>query len=211
MDEFWESSFKDKQEMWGMTPTETAYRALNLFEKKGVKNILIPGFGYGRNAVPFLNRGIEVTGIEISQTAIHLAQERLGDRARVHHGSVNSMPFDEELYDGIFCYALLHLLSKSERLKFIESCYKQLNANGYMVFVTLSKKDGRYNVGDEIARDTFKSKHGVELFFYDLNSIYADFGQYGLVDAKEVFEPEINLNGKPSQCFWFLFCKKGCL
>lgn len=80
-----------------------------------------------------------------------------------------------------------------------------------MVFVTLSKKDGRYNVGDEIARDTFKSMHGVELFVYDLKSINADFGQYGLVYAKEVFETEINLNGKPPKCFWFLCCKKGCL
>lgn len=44
-----------------------------------VKNILIPGIGYGRNAQVFRENGMSVTGIEISQTAIDLAKKHFGD------------------------------------------------------------------------------------------------------------------------------------
>ncbi len=58
----------------------------------------------------------------------------------MYHGSVNDMPFDNNLYDGIFGHALLHLLNKHEREKFIKDCYNQLKPGGYMVFTTVSKK-----------------------------------------------------------------------
>lgn len=51
----------------------------------------------------------------------------------MYHGSVNEMPFDNKLYDGIFSHALLHLLNGQEREKFIEDCYNQLKPGGYMV------------------------------------------------------------------------------
>lgn len=141
--EFWESSFRKKQEMWGWEPADSAKMALDLFQKNGIKNILIPGFGYGRNAVVFLDQQIKVTGIEISETAIELAHQHLGDSIKVYHGATSSMPFDQESYDGIYCYALLHLLDATEREKLLADCYQQLSYGGYMVFVT---KIGRAHV-----------------------------------------------------------------
>ena len=117
------------------------------------------------------------------------------------------MPFDQELYDGIFSYALIHLLGPKERTKLIADCYNQLITNGYMVFVTISKKDFRYGEGLEISKDTFEKKIGVTLYFYDSESIHADFGNYGLVDAKEISEPTKG-GDKPSQRFWYIVCKK---
>jgi 2-polyprenyl-3-methyl-5-hydroxy-6-metoxy-1,4-benzoquinol methylase len=74
MAEFWETSFKDKQEMWGWEPADSAIETLELFKKHGLNEILIPGFGYGRNAKIFTEEGLKVTGIEISETAIGLAK-----------------------------------------------------------------------------------------------------------------------------------------
>ena len=45
------------------------------------------------------------------------------------------MPFDGNKYDGIFCYALIHLLDSKERKKLIQDCYNQLTENGFMVFL----------------------------------------------------------------------------
>ncbi len=72
MTEFWESSFRDKQEMWGFEPADCALTTLELFKEQGFTKILIPGFGYGRNASVFTENGFNVTGIEISETAIEL-------------------------------------------------------------------------------------------------------------------------------------------
>ncbi|WP_258538893.1 hypothetical protein [Flagellimonas abyssi] len=50
MTEFWETAFRDKQEMWGMEPAKSAELTKTFFVENSVKNILIPGIGYGRNA-----------------------------------------------------------------------------------------------------------------------------------------------------------------
>ena len=73
--EFWESSFIEKQTMWGFEPTESAILTKDFFVENNVKDILVPGIGYGRNAKVFIENSINVTGIEISKTAIDLARE----------------------------------------------------------------------------------------------------------------------------------------
>jgi SAM-dependent methyltransferase len=208
MTEFWETNFRDKQEMWGWEPADSAIDALELFKKYGLNKILIPGFGYGRNARIFNDQGFKVTGIEISETAIDLAQKHFGDSIKVYHGSVGSMPFGQELYDGIFCYSLIHLLNEKERVKLIEDCYNQLKPNGYMVFVAISKMDIRYKKGVEVSRDTFEPWPGLTLYFYDSDSIQSDFGNYGLMNAEIMNEPKVSKKDKPPQRFWFIVCKK---
>lgn len=54
MAEFWEEAFKEKQEMWGFEPSASTLLANDLFMEQDVKNILIPGIGYGRNAQIFI-------------------------------------------------------------------------------------------------------------------------------------------------------------
>ncbi len=208
MTEFWEASFKNKQEMWGWEPADSAITTMELFKKYGLNKILIPGFGYGRNAKIFLDNGFNITGIEISETAIELAQNHFGDSIKVYHGSVSSMPFDQELYDGIFSYSLIHLLNKKDRIKLIEDCYNQLKPNGLMVFVTISKMDFRYGQGKEISKDTFEPWTGLTLYFYDSNSIEIEFGQFGLIKAEEINEPTIIVNDKPLQKFSLIMCRK---
>jgi SAM-dependent methyltransferase len=208
MTEFWETSFRDKQEMWGWEPADSAIGTLELFKKYGLNKILIPGFGYGRNAKIFTDDGYKVTGIEISETAIELSKKHYGDNIKVYHGSVSSMPFDQELYDGIFCYGLIHLLSAKERLKLIDDCYNQLRPNGYMVFVAISKMDTKYGEGKEIFKDTFETPHGVNLFFYDSDSVETEFGNYGLIEAEEINEPAKNIENQLSRRFWQIICRK---
>ncbi|MCD8740980.1 class I SAM-dependent methyltransferase [Mucilaginibacter roseus] len=208
MAEFWEKSFQDKQEMWGWEPADSVAETVELFKRNGLNKILIPGFGYGRNAKPFYDNGFNVTGIEISETAIDLAKNHFGESVKIHHGPVGSMPFDQELYNGVFCYSLIHLLGPAERSKLIAECYQQLETNGYMVFITISKNDPRYREGEIVDKDTIRKSYGVTLYFYDPESIQADFGDYGLIEAREITEPKENLGNKPTQRFWYIVCKK---
>ena len=208
MAEFWESSFIEKQTMWGFDPADAAITTAEMFKRNGLSKVLIPGFGYGRNAKIFIDNGLDVTGIEISSTAIELARKHYGDNLNVFHGSVGDMPFNQELYDGIFCYALIHLLNKRERTKFIKDCYNQLSSDGYMVIIAVSKGSPMYGKGIKLSKDRFKTAHGVNLFFYDEESIEKEFGRYGLMEAKEISEPAIPIGDRPSQKFWQITCIK---
>ncbi len=204
MNEFWESAFKSNDIMWGESPTDNAKNVLGLLQKNKIKSVLIPGFGYGRNARVFYDNGFNVTGIEISKTAIDRARKYFGSDVTIHYGSVTDMPFDKARYESIYCYSLIHLLDKADRMKLIEDCYLQLVPNGIMVFVALSANDKRFGVGDEVGKNTFHSTHGLNLYFYDEASVKEEFGDYNIIDLKEINEPEEN----PNERHWMIVCKK---
>lgn len=188
MTEFWEDAFKDKQEMWGLAPAKSAVLTKDFFVGQQVKSVLIPGIGYGRNAQIFMDNGMTVTGIEISQTAIDLAGKHFGNDLTIYHGTVAEMPFDNKLYDGIFCYGLIYLLDKQERKKLIKDCFNQLTENGFMIFTTITKAARTYGQGTLISKDRFEMFGGVKIFFYDKETIEEEFGNTGLFEVTEVAE-----------------------
>lgn len=188
MTDFWEESFKDKQEMWGFEPARSAVLTSKFFVENGVKTVLIPGIGYGRNARIFRDHGMTVAGIELSQTAIDLAKKHYGDDFKIYYGSVTDMPFDNNRYDGIFCHGLIHLLNADERSKLIRVCYNQLTENGFMVFSTITKEASTYRQGTCVGKDRYEMFGGVKIFFYDRETITQEFSKAGLVEILEVTE-----------------------
>ncbi|MCC3160660.1 class I SAM-dependent methyltransferase [Hymenobacter sp. 15J16-1T3B] len=198
--EFWEASFAEKQAMWGFAPANSALVARDWFVEHAVRQVLVPGMGYGRNAQVFTEAGMTVTGIELSQTAIDLARQHYGGALTIYHGSVTAMPFDNCQYQGIFCHALIHLLDGNERKKFLHDCYRQLSPDGCMVFSTISKQAPAYGQGRLISPDRYERFAGAPIFFYDRESIRAEFGDVGLVAIREIEE---------NQPFYLIQCRKG--
>ena len=109
------------------------------------------------------------------------------------------MPFDNKQYDGIYCYALIHLLDKDERAKLIRDCYNQLTENGYMVFTTITKEAETYKQGTYISKDRYELFGGVKMFFYDEETIQEEFGESGLFEVSGINE---------SYPFYLIKCKK---
>jgi SAM-dependent methyltransferase len=207
MKEFWESRFKEGKALWGFEPADSAILALEIFKSRGFRNILVPGFGYGRNAKLFCDNGFKVTGIEISGAAIGLA-ESYGLPCFLYHGSVTAMPFDSQLFDGIFCYALIHLLSKYERYNFLKACYKQLKPEGIMIFVVTSKELAYYGTGKYLSKDRFQISNGLQVFFYDQDSIRKEFSPYGLVEFYPIREPVKFMENEEPIKMLFVICRK---
>lgn len=189
MSELWDDAFVRNQLMWGLAPTTSATLASDYFAERGVAEVLIPGIGYGRNAKPFLEQGMRVTGIEISETAIALAREKLGLDILIHHGSVLDMPFDDRLYDAVFCFGLLYLLDAAGRQQLLSACTRQLAAGGTMVFTVISKEFEMYGKGEQLDEDWYETYPGIRMFFYDQASIEREFGPLGRVEVSKVDEP----------------------
>jgi hypothetical protein len=207
MSEFWETNFQSKKMMWGEEPAFAALFARDYFLLHGVKSVLIPGIGYGRNAKPFLSVGMAVTGIEVSQTAIDMARGQLGLDIPIFHGSVSDMPFDAEMYDGIFCYALIHLLDDSGRKKLIHDCYAQLAVGGWMIFTAISTKSPTFGKGGEIGYHRFEQFGGVNIFFYDEEWMRQEFDDYGIVEIREMTEASGRGHGS-DMVFLTAVCRK---
>jgi SAM-dependent methyltransferase len=207
MKEYWESRFKEEGVMWKFEPSDSALFALDLFRSEKINKILIPGVGYGRNAKLFCDNGFNVTGIEISGSAIELAKIN-GLNFKIHHGSVTSMPFDNEKFDGIFCYALIHLLNKTERRLFLNSCYNKLKHDGLMIFVIASKQMSMYGKGKYLSKDRYEISKGLSVFFYDKESVIREFSGFGLIEYREIEEPIKHMTGEDPLKLIFVICKK---
>lgn len=205
MAEIWEQAFIRMQMMWGREPTRSAVLAAEQFSKRGVHDVLIPGVGYGRNALPFLERGMSVTGIEVSETAIALARAEMKLEIPIHHGSVTEMPFDGKQYDGIFCFGLIYLLDAPGRAKLLRDCSRQLAAGGQMVFTVISKEAPMYRQGTRLDEDWYETQPGMRLFFYDTSSIERELGSYGPIELLKIDEPMPNGSPRP---FIHVVCTK---
>lgn len=205
MTEFWETAFTEKQRMWGDEPTASAILARDYFARMGVKDVLIPGIGYGRNAMAFLDHGMSVTGIEISDTAIALARSHLNLQIPIYHGSVTEMPYESRQYDAIFCYGLIYLLDAAGRQKLIRDCYSQLKLPGHMIFTVISKKAPMYGQGIRLGDDWYERMPNLKMYFYDADSVRREFGPHGLVEFFEIEEPGLNGGSLP---FIHVVCKK---
>lgn len=188
MPEIWETHFARKQLIWGSEPTVSAILASDYFAQMGIKDVLIPGAGYGRNAKGFLALGMSVTGIEISDTAISLARSQLGLQIPIYRGSVTDMPYDSRQYDGIFCYGLIYLLNPDGRAKLIRDCYRQLASGGCMIFTVISKTAPMYGEGIKLGDDWFERGPGLQMFYYDAASVEREFGSHGLVEFSAIDE-----------------------
>ncbi|PWB27221.1 hypothetical protein DCO46_04280 [Flavobacterium sp. HTF] len=188
MQEQWDNCFRSNQAVWGFEPAQAAVLANELFIANNVKKVLIPGFGYGRNAQIFTDNGMNVTGIEISEEAISIAKQNYKGEVEIIQGSVTEIPFNSVCYDAIFCHGLLYLLNAVQRSEMLNVCYNHLKPGGYLYFSVISKKASNYGNGKQIAPDTFENTRGVQVFFYDQESINNEFGQYGIEDTFEISE-----------------------
>lgn len=207
MSEFWENKFQQIGLIWSFEPSDSTIFAHDLFVKNGLNKLLIPGVGYGRNARLFVESGLDVTGIEISETAIRLAREN-GLDFQIHHASVKQMPFDKVEYDGIYCYALLHLFNQNDRRQFLKNCYNQLRPNGIMVFAVVSRNNKMYGTGKLVSIDRFRIDKGLTVFFYDSATIEKEFAPFGMVEYREIDEPVKHMENEEPMKFYLVICRK---
>jgi SAM-dependent methyltransferase len=206
--EFWENKFKTEKTAWGFTPSDSAILTKDFFLENQVNDILIPGIGYGRNARIFYDNGIHVTGIEISKHAIDMGRSENGLDINFIHGSVTDMPFDDKMYDGIYCYALVHLLNRQKRKRFVRCCYNQLRPGGFMVFIMVSKDSEMFGMGRVLSNNRYELAKGLSVYFYDLESTEKEFKEFGLIEYKEIEEPIKHMKNEPPLRCIFALCRK---
>lgn len=69
-----------------------------------------------------------------------------------------------------------------------------------MIFTAISKAAHSYGQGKFVSKDRYEIFDGVNMFFYDKDSIEAEFGGAGLFDIIDIQE---------SQPFFMIKCRKG--
>ncbi|MFX0074524.1 MAG: class I SAM-dependent methyltransferase [Candidatus Hermodarchaeota archaeon] len=180
--EYWEKRFIDGGKIWGDKSSTTAIHALYLFKRHSLNKILVPGAGYGRNTKLFTNAKLQVVGIEVSESAIKIAKN-FDPKTRFIHGSVLEMPFNDEKFDGIYCFNVLHLFLKDYRILILRKCYSQLKTGGYAFFVVFSDKERSFGKGKRIEENTYESKPGRLVHYFTESDLREHFKEFSIVET----------------------------
>ena len=189
MKNYWEERFLTEGKIWGDSPSKTVLYARDLFKNHQVRNILVPGAGYGRNAGYLEAEGFEVTGIEISETALITARQS-NQTIIYYQGSVLEMPFANLFYDAIYCFNVLHLFRERDRRIFIEKCFNQLKVNGVVFFIVFSEQESSFGKGNCVEVNTYESKPGRPVHYFTESDLKEHFKQFEVIETGLMEDPE---------------------
>ncbi len=109
-------------------------------------HVLELGCGAGIPTAKFLTeRGIKVTGIDLSDTMLNLARKNVTDGKFIKM-DMNDLKFDENSFDGIISvYALFHV-PKGDHFRIFKKAYELLKPGGILMINSgVSESEGRSN------------------------------------------------------------------
>jgi SAM-dependent methyltransferase len=177
----WEESFDEQiaRQAFNTAPVEAVVRTVSYylrdrFSCKELESLhfLEMGCGAGPNLVWLAQKGIKVSGVDISPTALKLARlnlEREGCSQRIGgliECSVSHVPFESESFDGIIEACVFQHLNKNDRESAFQEVKRLLKRGGVFVGYML---DVRHTVFQERQAEQLEDDPGT-LFLADGSS-----------------------------------------
>ena len=188
-DGYWHERFSREGKIWGEAPSATVKLAIERFRQAQVRDVLVPGCAYGRNARELAQSGFRVTGLDWCETAIRWARATDPESEWIS-GSALEFDFAGRQFEGIFCFNLLHLFFDPQRRSLIRRCAEWLVPGAGLFFVVFSDTDLGYGRGTEVEPNTFASLPGRPAHYFTSRDLRDHFQNFEILDTGLVREKE---------------------
>ena len=153
------------------------------------------GCGAGNYAVYLASIGFDVTGVDISQTAIKIAKENAMQKGVNSYFLVADVLGDlnevKDTFDFAYDWELVHHIFPEKRKKYVENVYRILDSGGMYLSVCFSEKDPQFG-GSGKYRET---RLGTILYFSSEDELRGLFNPY--FNIKELKTIEIRGKSTP--------------
>ncbi len=204
MTNVWEKLFKKKK--WGEYPPEDLIRFISRHKKKKISKkmkVLEVGCGTGANLKFLKDKGFDIYGIDISQTAIKKVKRLMKkDKANFKNGNFSNIPWPDDYFDGVIDNFSVYANKISIIKKTYSEIYRVLKKKGFFFSKVWGTKTQGYRKGKKLEHNTFQKikigpckNMGVTHFFTykelkNLNKIYRS----NLIDKNFYSDKSINKN-----------------
>ena len=134
--------------LWNIeTPPKALVELIESGKVQPAKTIDL-GCGAGNYAIYLAGKGFDVTGVDISPTAIKLARENAMKKGVKSNFIVADVLGDlnevKETFDFAYDWELLHHIFPEERKKYVQNVHRILNPKGKYLSVCFSEKDPQF-------------------------------------------------------------------
>ncbi|WFR58478.1 class I SAM-dependent methyltransferase [Anaerocolumna sp. AGMB13025] len=133
---------KANEDVW-MKPSEESIYLAYLWKAKGFKKILDIGCGKGRHALLFAEFGFDVSGIDISESAVNSSSELLkekGFNGNIIKADFRKLPFADNSFDAVFSFLTISHSDTKGVKQAIKEIHRVVTAGGEM-FISINSSD----------------------------------------------------------------------
>ena len=168
----WEKNFSNKPEMFGLEPSVSARKSLEIFKKNKITNILELGAGLGRDTVFFAQNSIKVHALDYSPSAISVIKEKAkkynldrlitAETFDVRH----SLKIKNNFFDACYSHMLYCMaLSTLDISKMNTEINRVLKQGGLNIYTVRNDVDGDYKNGIHRGEDMYEANGFIVHFF----------------------------------------------
>ena len=163
-------------------PSQSAENAAAAFLARGKRRILDLACGVGRETFHLESRGLAVIGVDASPNGLQVARQRRlerGARCASVVADARQLPFENESFDGVYCFGLLHEFTGKTKTQDVQQVMAEIErvlcTHGLLVLTVLSGDPER-----GLPQVQFFTRHMFERAASDLHAIeikmYNDIG-----------------------------------
>lgn len=200
----WQQFYREDQRVLNAPPSDTVYYALDVFKQAEATNLLDLGCGVGRDTIPLSESYPGISGVDAAHSGLILARER-NPGLRLIEGDARQLPFQNDYFDGIYCFGLLHEFvgetAKGDVAQVMREIARILQPGGLLVLATLAGEPEQGLPHLQMFTEAmFAEIHPANLECLE-KSLHDDIGCTGLRGYKVWRGVYRKLHGKESQAY----------
>ncbi|HLZ56934.1 MAG TPA: class I SAM-dependent methyltransferase, partial [Ktedonosporobacter sp.] len=136
--------------------------------RSGVRVVEL-GCGEGTDAAYFAQQGLNVEGLDFSETALARGRQRYGYLAglTLRVGDISqSLPYASGSLDGVYARLTLHYFTDKVTKAIFGEIWRVLKTGGLLAFMCKTTRDHHYGQGQEVEQDMFVFQDGHVRHFF---------------------------------------------
>ncbi len=166
-------------------------------KREKASRVLDLGCGAGRHSILLAEQGFQVTGLDISKTALEALDGRVKAASLKNVFLVNhemwKLPFIDDYFDSVVCTNVLHHGKAAEIHQAIGELHRVMRKRALAFVIALSDSDFRKGNGKNIEPNTYVftegDERGIVHHFFTRNELEFNFERFELVSFTERLIP----------------------